>query len=133
VSNVAHGPFVSLFCKICFFLTDNDEQNASCIDLTSGDEDYIDLTSPNPSGSNDASAVVVSSLKLHRNLCPRHSFVLLSRFAFSLGSKVISKKLFKIILSTFTQLSWTLTRCACDFTEKLHVVEFSVWNFSSMF
>jgi hypothetical protein len=57
--------------KLIFF-TDTDVQDASCLNFTSGGEDYIDLTSPNtsggedyidltspnPSGSNDASVVV---------------------------------------------------------------------------
>ncbi|XP_048747657.2 E3 ubiquitin-protein ligase RNF4-like [Ostrea edulis] len=57
---------------------DADVQNGSCIDLTSGDEDVIDLTSPNPSGSNDTNVVVLSGTsntetrRRHRNRSRRN-------------------------------------------------------------
>ncbi|XP_061178466.1 E3 ubiquitin-protein ligase RNF4-like isoform X2 [Saccostrea echinata] len=44
-------------------------QNSSCIDLTSGDEEFIDLTSP--TGSNDASVIIVSYIAKTRRRRPR--------------------------------------------------------------
>nr|XP_022341540.1 E3 ubiquitin-protein ligase RNF4-like [Crassostrea virginica] len=38
---------------------DADVPNGLCIDLTNGNEDFIDLTSPAPSGTNDASVIVI--------------------------------------------------------------------------
>ena len=43
-----------------YLISDADVPNGLCIDLTNGNEDFIDLTSPAPSGTNDASVIVVS-------------------------------------------------------------------------
>lgn len=43
-----------------YLISDADVPNGLCIDLTNGNEDFIDLTSPAPIGTNDASVIVVS-------------------------------------------------------------------------